>query len=181
MSGPYYPLENIFLHVIRLLRTEKSVEGEKTLDEIFCSGAEAVFGIEHFNAVLPDGNMMKIEVLREENPEVVAALPGDVWCIVATRSADADVHLADSDTRLKMKEMVVRGTFTTNYEANRAAERLLQYLKLQAGWDAYINRHDSNGRVCGNVIPPGVRFEMVEVKDSHVETQPLGTPFPYVG
>lgn len=108
--------------------------------------------MEHINAPLPDGNVMKLQLLREKNAEVARSLPCAVWkVIIATPIMTGD----ESTEHPTVKEMEVYRTYLAKAEANMAAERLLVELKKKAGSGAVVNNIYGGGLVSGFLISPG--------------------------
>lgn len=176
--GPCYETEQIMTHLLLLLRRHKSVQGEETLDEIIFGGGDgALFHrLEHFNAVLPDGHIMKVEIIRERNAEVASALPGDVYgVLIATVSTALIRNMDENASPPREKDMEVYATFKKLEEANQAAEEVLRGLSSQAGRGSEVERLDVEGRFAGFIFVPGsTETKMVEVKLSRVE--PLTDP-----
>lgn len=169
IAGPYYPLQNIFPQLIRRLRREGSVAGERTIDEIVHSGDQAVLSLQHFNAPLPDGNVMKFELLREKNARVAHSLPGDVWTILIG-TTHSDTEIPDPPARTPVDDMEVRGSFASKDEANTAAEGVLQDLKAEMGPDSFVHRMEMGGLATGCVGRSGTtKLKMLEVKHHTVE------------
>lgn len=153
ISGPYYPFEMIFGQLLYRLRTENSVAGERTLDDLVRDGVIA--SIEHFTAPLPDGNIMRFHLLRERNPMVARHLPGEVWrIVVATPLLDSGgIAVVLSNGSPQLENMNIHATSITRTEANRAAGKLLDELKEQAGAGARVSKKEIDGLVHGLIIP----------------------------
>ena len=149
ISGPFYPLKNVVEQMLYRLTVEKSDQGERMLEEIMSVGLESM---EHINAPLPDGNIMKLQLLREKNAEVARKLPGDVWK-VTVMTPDMGGNM--SGEHPPIKQMDIHRTFTTKEEANEAAGQLLEELKAKAGRKARVDKTTPYGLVEGFLITPG--------------------------
>ena len=79
IMGPFYPMAQALMRLLVLIKREKSEQGEQLIDDIVSNGGEAAInGLERFNAILSDGNIMKIQIVREKNAAVARVLPGEV-------------------------------------------------------------------------------------------------------
>ncbi|KAI1630037.1 hypothetical protein EDD37DRAFT_604901 [Exophiala viscosa] len=169
VSGPYYPLQNIFPPLLRQLRDAGSVEGERTLDDIvYGGGDEALLSLQYFHAPLPDGNIMKLELIREQNAQVAHSLPCEVWNIcVNTTTGDED--LMETLGHPPVSDMEVLESFVSKDEAHAAAKGYLQRLKAEMGPDAVLHEGEMDGLLHGDVGLPGSdEFKILEVKHQNV-------------
>ncbi|KIW62436.1 hypothetical protein PV04_10609 [Phialophora macrospora] len=149
ISGPYYPLDEVLDQLHARMEIEGSTGGD-TLDDLVSSGAFP--NVEHFNAPLPDGNIMKFQLLRERNRDVVRALPCKVWNVSV---ACPNMGVGDSGPGSRyppVEDMEMRGTFLTLQAANTEAERVLGELKAEAGTSAVMQKSYRDGLVEGFVV-----------------------------
>ncbi|KIV78933.1 hypothetical protein PV11_06532 [Exophiala sideris] len=169
ISGPYYPLQNIFPPLLKKLRDAGSVEGERTLDDIVYGGGDAaLLSLKHFNAPLPDGNIMRLELVREQNARVAHGLPCEVWSIcVNTTTGDEDLMEALGHPPVTDMEMLE--SFVSKDEAHAAAKEYLQDLKAELGPDAILHEGEMDGLYHGDVgLPDSGEFKILEVKHQNV-------------
>ncbi len=145
ISGPCYPLDTVYEQMFRHLARERSVGGEQTLHEIISTGDIAM--LQHLNAPTADGNILRLELLREKNAEIARVLPGKAWYILVGTGEQRSLRLLGRNGM----EMEIRGTFRTRAAANERAERILQDSKEAAGPDARAVRADKDGLVGGGV------------------------------
>jgi hypothetical protein len=146
ISGPFYPLEEVFNQLHTRMEMEESTGGDM-LDDLVFSGAFP--NVEHFTAPLPDGNIMKFQLLRERNRDVVRALPCKVWNITI---ASPNLSVGDSGPGSPyppVEDMQLRGTFLTSQAANIEAERVLRELKAEEGRTAVVQKSYRDGLVEG--------------------------------
>jgi hypothetical protein len=162
ISGPFRRLQDVLPHLREKLRSEGSVAGESTLDDLVFDGRPTNFV--HLNAPLPDGNMMRLELLAEENAEVARSLPGDAWYVVVAEPFLGRTGGGSSDGTPPMKDVQVHATYKTEQEANGAAQRVLQELKADAGNGAFAQTGSQGGSFGGVVFAPASRWSrMVQV------------------
>lgn len=162
ISGPFYPYETVLHQLLGRLRMEKSKEGECALDDIVYGGG--VVHLESFNAPLPDGNIMKFQLLREKNAAVARSLPGEAWNIIV---ASPSMNRAGRTAGLgRVEDMDVEATFRTKAEADRKAEQVLEELRVEAGEGAHVERVPG-GLMSAVVIPrpgSGRKIKLLEVR-----------------
>ncbi len=107
ISGPCYPLDTVYEQMFRHLARERSVGGEQTLHEIISTGDIAM--LQHLNAPTADGNILRLELLREKNAEIARVLPGKAWYILVGTGEQRSLRLLGRNGM----EMEIRGTFRT--------------------------------------------------------------------
>ncbi len=168
LAGPFYPLEDALVHMLEKLRAHDSVAGESMLDDLVSSyeGGRRFAGFIHLNAPLPDGNIMKIELLDEHNPRVARGLPAgdDAWYVaVGEPILRDDGARRAADGHPPVRDMNVHATYTTKEEANAAARQVLQELKTDAAGDdrAVVETNSTRGLVYGFVVIPGTHWSRI--------------------
>ena len=150
ISGPCYPLEQIFDQLLIKLKIERSPQSEAILDELVLSGAFLNLG--HFNAPLPDGNTMRLELLRERNAEVARMWPGMVWHVVIATPVMKD-GFPVGERHPRIEEAEIHATFTTKEAANADAEKVLEDLKALAGTGAFVEKIRESDLVRAFIVP----------------------------
>ena len=167
--GPFYLVEDAHMQLLMMLRREKTSVGEEMLHDLVNDMGLA--SMEHLNAPLPDGNIMKLQLLREKNAEVARILPGEEWKIlVATLIMTSD----RSTEHPRVKKLKLRGTFTTKEEANMAAGKVLKDLKAKAGRGASMMKTTETGLVLGMVTVPGTDdIKSVEIRYDDCSLRPM--------
>lgn len=121
LIGPFHVLDAMVPSLRAKLRDE-SPAGLQMLDEMMAASRISAF--EHINAPLPGlGNhKMRIELIREKNPEVLAILPGPVWLVVISEPLQG----AQLGPIPKLKSQRFHGTFISAEKAKEAARELLR-------------------------------------------------------
>jgi hypothetical protein len=77
LSGPYLTHENLLTQVLARLAAEKSHAGREALLEM----GEATRELHHFNAPLPDGNVIRFDFIHENNAEVLHQGAGPYYVV----------------------------------------------------------------------------------------------------
>ncbi|EXJ54609.1 hypothetical protein A1O7_09950 [Cladophialophora yegresii CBS 114405] len=108
--------------------------------------------MEHFNAPLPGGNIMRFQLLEETNREVARALPCKVWHVAVARPNVRGGDIGLGSQHPPAEDMEMHGTFLTSQEANSQAERVLEELKAKMGSTAVMQKTYSDGLVQGFVL-----------------------------
>ncbi|ETI20296.1 hypothetical protein G647_08330 [Cladophialophora carrionii CBS 160.54] len=149
MSGPSHPLEELPNQLHSRMEIEGSTGGDM-LHDLVSSGMFA--SMEHFNAPLPDGNIMKFQLLKETNRDVATALPCKVWHAAVAHPDIRGGHFDLGGQHPPVKDMEMHGTFLTLQAANSKAERVLEELKAEMGRTAVIQKSYLDGVVMGFVL-----------------------------
>ncbi|EXJ78730.1 hypothetical protein A1O1_09132 [Capronia coronata CBS 617.96] len=162
VSGPYSKLEDVLEQLLVKVRIAKSKDAERTLDEMVYSGQAPA--LVHLSCPLPDGNIMKLELLKQKNPEVARHLPGSVWYIIVATPFLDRTALGRSGC-VPVQDLDLYETFTTKEAANAAASRLLKWLKAEEGVGALMQELvGDGGRLNGFVMSADRRStRMVQV------------------
>jgi hypothetical protein len=159
VSGPYYPWEHLTIQVVRRLEHEGSTAGVDSFIEMIEDGTVAVLA--HFKAPLPDGNIIRFDIIREKNAEVARIWPGDVWFV---KVSEPDMNDRSVTTEYPpMHAVELRGTFRTKEEANQRAREVVDEMKEEAGRNAHVTRHLENGLFQGMVIAGRRYAKLIEV------------------
>ena len=149
--------------ILMRLRDEGSVAGEASFDSVVMKGG--LVGLHHFNATLPDGNIMDIELLREKNAEVAQALPGEAFSIMIVTPV-----MPPSSSRPgkpKIEDMDIHSTFGSKEAANAKAEEVVQQLKTHAGAGARFDRVPNEEGVFSVILVRGTGGKVRIVQASH--------------
>lgn len=171
ISGPYYPLEAIIPQVRHHLsaRSPTSVEA---FDQML-SEWPGLQSFQHFKAPIAGGHMI-IELAKEKNRNVAAALPGPVWYIARAEPASLGLPSPHSDREfVQLKALDVLETFTSVESANRRANELMAQTAREMG-TRHVSLTQPGGAVAGAVLR-GSQMIMFEVKGDtgHNATEPI--------
>ena len=107
---------------------------------------------------------MKIEILRDNNPEVANVLPGEVYTVflaTSPRLIEEDSNAPDPPP--PPSDMEVVGTFKTLAKANEAADVKLKSLEARSIPDSSQERFDFDGRLGGHVSDSDSEVKAVQV------------------
>jgi hypothetical protein len=120
--GPFECLEAV-VPSIRLKLQETSPAGLNTFDEMMTTGPNALMSFEYVVAPLPDGCTMTIRLLKEQNAELAATLPGPAWVVLCAEPTPSS--LASRDEEPKLKDLTICGAFISAEKANQAARQVV--------------------------------------------------------
>ena len=197
ISGPFYPLNTIVPNI----KTKLSGEGcditgsLAAFEEVFVKpGPNAIAAFEHFDAQLPDGNILHILLLKHKNEAVARRLRQKrdnervkIWNVITAEPDTAEL-LAQSTARANlgqdaqhplikpMKQMNIKNAFLSKDDAEACGKRLLKNFKQEAGagahtaWDETERGYD--GQVIGQGWPPLANCVMVVWDDCSIIQRP---------
>lgn len=160
ISGPYYPIDNMIEQIRWRLSQENSPQGSRTFEELL--EAPGIGGIEHLNAPLPDGEVMRLQIQRERNAEVAAALRGrapgtplstyKVYETVPDPSTH-DANYEHEEDFVPLREANIHATFTTKEAATRSATDLVK--EWERRWpDCRGTTMMQDGLLAGGLVGP---------------------------
>ena len=153
ISGPFYPLSSVIPNIKGKLEGRGcGITGSlAAFEDVFVKpGPDAIRQFEHFNAQLPQGNILHIFLLKQKNATVARRLREKndeervrVWNVI---SAEPDLAMMQADRsvcqiagfehlpRMKaMKEMDIENAFLTKNDAETFGRRLLEDYKQELG------------------------------------------------
>jgi hypothetical protein len=152
-------LEGLIAQVSTRLIKEKAYEGMDTFIEMVESGVIA--GLHHFNAPLPDGNVMRFDILRESNAEVARHWPCDVWRVTVMSPNIYSEATPATPKYVEVEDMEVRGTFRNKEDANQRAGQVLEELKVEAGGRASLDKKILENGLFQGFVTAGRRYGKV--------------------
>ena len=116
--GPFHCLEAVVPSIISKLRKE-SPAGLDMFGEIMSTGPNALSSFEHIVAPLPGGNTLVIRLIKEQNAEVAATLPGPAWTVVCGELLSPTVHGTG------LEDLTLCGSFVSAQKANEALRQVV--------------------------------------------------------
>jgi hypothetical protein len=116
--GPFHCLEAVLPSIKAKLR-EESPAGLAMFDEVMSRGPNALSSFEHIVAPLQGNHTMVIRLVKEQNAEVAATLPGPTWTIICGEP------LSSAAEAMKLKDLSLCGTFVSAQKANEALRRVV--------------------------------------------------------
>jgi hypothetical protein len=151
--GPFKSLEAA-VPSIRKNLYQTSLPGLDTFDELMSASPNGLTSLQHFAAPLRDGGVMMIHIVKEQNAEVAATLPGPAWVVVCSElvippSAPKGVP--------KVKDLTICQTFVSAEKANQAVRRIAtQKLQGMRGGRQFEIMNSDGTISCGVTSPTEV-------------------------
>ena len=171
LSGPYASPAALTQQIKFRLAQAKATEGEAS----FADMEKYVGGMAHFKAPLPHGNVMRFEILKEENEAVKRAIPGETYVVVSAKpvmsAAMAGMGGSESeDGRPPLEEMDWHGTFVDKGEAERRVRAVLEKFKggMEGGVVRMLEEKRAFGFVSGRASEDGMRIVQVTVDPGRI-------------
>ena len=104
---------------------QESPTGLAMFEEMMSTGPSALSSFEHIVAPLSDNHTMTIHLVKEQNPEVAAALPGPTWVVLCAELLSSTPESQDRDEGAKLKDMSICGAFVSVQKANQALQQVV--------------------------------------------------------
>jgi hypothetical protein len=122
--GPFHCLEAIVPSIKAKLRQESPM-GLAIFEEIMSTGPNALPSFEHIVAPLLGNHTMTIRLVKEQNAEVAATLPGPTWIVFCAELLPSTLEPQDRNGRMKLKDMSICGAFVSAQKANQALQQVV--------------------------------------------------------
>ena len=169
LSGPYASPAALAQQIKFRLAQAKATEGQAA----FADMERAVGGMAHFNAPLPDGNVMRFEILKEENEAVKRAMPGETYVVVSMKPVMSMAALGvieRGEGHPQVEETEWHGTFVDKEKAKRKARAVLEEYKedVEGGVVRMLNLGDGSGFVSGRSVGDVRRLVQVTLDDGSI-------------
>jgi splicing suppressor protein 51 len=121
MFGPFHCPEAAVPSIQGKLK-QTSAAGLDIFNEILSAAPNAIESFEHLEAPLANGKTMMIQLIKEQNLELAASLPGPSWVVLCGEIAGSSP--ASIVKEPKLKNMDICGAFLTVEKANEAAQQV---------------------------------------------------------
>jgi mitochondrial splicing suppressor protein 51 len=167
MFGPFHCPEAAVPSIQRKLQ-QTSVTGLDAFNEILSSAPNGIESFEHLEAPLSNGKTMVIQLVKEQNPELAAALPSSSWVVLCCEIAGAS--LASMDKEPRIKKMDICGSFLTIEKANEAAQQVVEEKLRGMQGGKKIKNSKSNGALMSAIISPTQGYLVQVKRDSGAES-----------
>jgi hypothetical protein len=86
---------------------QTSAAGLDAFNEILSSAPNAIEFFEHLEAPLSNGKTMMIQLIKEQNSELAAALPGPSWVVLCCEIAGSSLASIVKEPKLKNMDIAV--------------------------------------------------------------------------
>lgn len=129
------------------LTSLKSVDGVHSLRELVES--DMLQNTKHFNAPLPDGNILRFEIEHERNAEAKRGIPGPLYFVYSTVPM---LHLLEGrqgDTP-PVEKLETHGTFLNRAAAERRLREVVEEIKQNIGGAQALELPVNNGNDVAN-------------------------------
>jgi hypothetical protein len=122
--GPFHCLEAIVPSIKAKLQQE-SPTGLAMFEDVMSTGPNALPSFEHIVAPLLGNHTMTIRLVKEQNAEVAATLPGPSWVVFCAELLSSKPEPQDRNGGVKMKDMSICGAFVSAQKANQALQQVV--------------------------------------------------------
>ena len=104
---------------------QESAAGLAMFEEVMSTGPNALPSFEHIIAPLPGNHTMTIRLVKEQNAEVAATLPGPTWVVFCAELLSSTPEPQDRNGGVKLKDMSICGAFVSAQKANQALHQVV--------------------------------------------------------
>jgi len=99
--------------------------GLAMFEEMMSTGPNALPSFEHIVVPLSGNLTMTIRLVKEQNAEVAATLPGPTWVVFCAELLSSTPEPQDGNERMKLKDMSICGAFVSAQKANQALRQVV--------------------------------------------------------
>ena len=104
---------------------QESPAGLAMFEEVMSTGPNALPSFEHIVAPLLGNHTMTIRLVKEQNAEVAATLPGPTWIVLCSELLSSTPEPQGRNGGVKLKDMSICGAFVSAQKANQALQQVV--------------------------------------------------------